>query len=318
MREPTLARWPKMIPAGRVVSHPSGHWDWLATFAEAAGVPVPAASDGVSIVPALSGRGEQRPGTVYIEYFQNGTTPKYADFAPSHRGRKRGQMQNIYLNGHMGVRYDVKSVDDDFEIYNLAKDPRETHDLGKSAELAGLQAAMKARVLQLRVPNDSAPRPYDNALVPPVAKAPAGAPGLTWSMFQGEWPWLPDFRTLTPVKRGATKTIDLAMGAGGQPFGVAFEGYFHAAQAGEYTFTLASDTGAMLFLHDIRAIGEPLKNAAGEFTGSVRLNAGWHPMRLYYRHAGGAKPRLELSCRQGGAGEYKLSAEVFRPVADKR
>ena len=153
--------------------------------------------------------------------------------------------------------------------------------------------------------------------MPPVTKAPDGAPGLTWSLFNGEWPWLPHFRTLTPVKRGATKTIDLAMAAGGQPFGVAFQGYFYAAQAGEYAFTLVSDTGAMLFLHDIRVIGEPRRDSGGQFTGSLRLDAGWHPVRLYYRHAGGAKPRLELTCQQGGAGEYKLSPDVFRPVPSK-
>ena len=119
------------------------------------------------------------------------------------------------------------------------------------------------------------------------------------------------------MNRGETKTLDLAMAADGQPFGVAFEGYFYAAQAGEYTFTLVNDTGAMLFLHDIRVIGEPLKNSAGRFTGNVLLNTGWHPLRLYYRHAGSAKPRLELTCRQGGMGEYKLSPEVFRPVTAK-
>ncbi len=195
MREPTLARWPAMIPAGRVVNHACGHWDWLATFAEAAGLPAPAASDGVSLMAALTGRGEQRPGTVYIEYFQPGATPDFADFSPTHRGRKRGQMQNIYLNGHMGVRYNVRSADDDFEIYDLAKDPQEAHDLGEESGYGALQAAMKARVLQLRVPNSSAPRPYDKAPVPPAAKAPGGTPGLTWSLFNGEWPWLPDFRS---------------------------------------------------------------------------------------------------------------------------
>jgi len=315
MREPALVCWPGVIPAGRVSDQASGQWDWLSTFATVAGVPAPAASDGVSLLPALTGKGEPQPGTVYLEYFQNGTTPKFNDFAPAHRGRKRGQMQNIFLNGYMGVRYNVKSADDDFEIYNLAKDPQEAHDLGKTPELAGLQAAMKARVLQVRVPNVTAPRPYDKAPAPPVAKAPGGSPGLTWSLFQGAWPWLPDFRTLTPARRGETKMIELGMAPADQPFGMAFEGYFQATQDGEYTFTLDSDTGASLFLHDIRVIGEPLKNAAGQFSGSVRLQAGWHPVRLYYRHAGSAKPRLELNCQLGGTGEYRLSAEVFRPLA---
>src|SRR5262249_1045246 len=53
-RVPTLVRWPKQIPAGREITRPSGQWDWLATFAELAGVPAPAASDGVSLVPTLT------------------------------------------------------------------------------------------------------------------------------------------------------------------------------------------------------------------------------------------------------------------------
>lgn len=317
MREPTLARWPGVIPAGRVDNHPSGQWDWLATFAAVAGVAAPAASDGVSLLPTLTGHGQQMPGTVYIEYFEKGRTPKFGDFVPAHRGRERQQMQAIYLNGYKGVRYNVKSADDDFEIYHLAEDEREAHNLASNPKFADLQTAMKSRVLQVRTLNASAPRPYDQTPVPPVPTEPADSPGLTWSLFQGEWPWLPDFRTLTPVASGKVKQIELSMAPGDQSFGVAFEGFFHARRDGEYTFTLDSDTGAMLFLHDIRVIDEPLKNSAGKFSGSVRLQAGWHPVRLYYRHGGVGKPRLELTCQQSGDGEYKIRPADFRQAVMK-
>ena len=127
-REPTLARWPQKIPAGRVDEHPSGQWDWLATFADVAGVPALAGSDGVSLVPSLTGRGEQKTGTLYVEYFQNGKTPSYPVFAPARRGKVRGQMQSIYLDGFKGIRYDVKSAEDNFAIFDLAKDPQEASD----------------------------------------------------------------------------------------------------------------------------------------------------------------------------------------------
>lgn len=318
MREPTLARWPRMIPAGRLDKNPSGQWDWLATFAAVAGVPAPAASDGVSLLPSLTGHGQQLPGTVYLEYFASGRTPGFQGFAPAHRGRERQQMQNIFLNGYMGVRYHVKSANDDFEIYNLAKDERETSNLAGDQKFAELQTAMKARVLQVRTPNTSAPRPYDTALVPPVIKEPSGSPGLSWSLFKGEWPWLPEFRALKSAKRGETKYVHLAMAPARKPFGVAFEGFFHATNDGKYTFTLDSDTGAMLFLHDIRVIDEPLKNPAGKFSGSVQLKAGWHPIRLYYRHTGTAKPHLELACEVEGSGEYDLQADKFRSAEIKR
>ena len=316
VREPTLARWPGVIPAGRSDDRPSGQWDWLSTFAEIAGVPAPAASDGVSLMPSLTGRGVQMPSTLYIEYFNNGRTPGYQDFSPAHQKRQRNQMQALFIDGYKGIRYNIESADDNFEIYNLNEDEQEAHNLAASPELAGLQVAMKARVLQLRKPDASAPRPYDDALVSPVKKVPGGSAGLTWSLFKGRWPWMPDFRTLTPVSQGKTQIPDLSMAPASQSFGVAFTGCFHAARSGQYTFTLDSDTGAMLFLHDIRVIDEPLKNPPGKISGSVRLQAGWHPLRLYYRHDGtGGQPHLELACQQNGTGEYELSSEVFWTAA---
>lgn len=293
VRMPTLVRWPGRIPAGRVVDQASGQWDWLATFANLAGLPPPAASDGVSLIPSLTGKGAQQPGTLYIEYFHDGRTPAYPEFATAHRDRKRGQMQVVYLDGYKGVRYDVKSAADDFEIYDLARDERETSNLAKDGDFAALQTAMKARVLQVRKPDPAAPRPYDRTPVPALATVPDGASAFTWSLFKGEWPWMPDFRTLTPAATGKAPAITLSMAPANQSFGVAFAGYFHAPRDGDYTFTLASDTGAMLFLHDIRVIDEPLHYAAEKFSGTVRLQAGWHPLRLYYRHAGDAKPHLE-------------------------
>ena len=184
--------------------------------------------------------------------------------------------------------------------------------MAKSPEQAELQAAIKARVLQLRTSAADATRPYDKALVPPAPHAPSGTRGLAWSLFEGKWPWMPDFRTLVAQSNGQTTQIDLSMAPSCQPFGIAFSTFFYAKKDGEYTFTLDSDTGAMLFLHDIRVINEPLKNPAGQFTGRVRLRAGWHPLRLYYRHAGTAVPSLKITCQYNSAGTYPLTTDVLR------
>ena len=312
-REPTLVRWPRGISAGRVISQPSGQWDWLATFADLAGLPAPAASDGVSLVPSLTGRGQQRTGTLYVEYFEHGKTPGFQDFSPAHRGRTRNQMQSVYLDGYKGIRYDVKSAADDFEIYDLAKDPQEARNLAGDPKSAALQVAMKARVLQVRKPDASAKRPYDDAFVPPVEKEPENKPGVTQSLFKGAWPWLPDFRTLTPDNKTVSETVALPAQAGDKPFGVAFEGCFRIPADGEYTFTVAADGGAMLFVHDIRVIDEP-RNPAGEIsTGSVRLKAGWHPMRLYYRHIAG-EPQLEFAVKNADGKPLKMDVSSLRQI----
>jgi len=312
-REPTLVRWPRNIPAGREVSQPSGQWDWLSTFADLAGMPAPAASDGVSLVPALTGRGQPRASTLYVEYFEPGTTPRFQEFAPAHRGRARKQMQTVYLDGYKGIRYDVKSAADDFDIYDLTNDPQEARNLAGDPKLSTLQTAMKARVLQVRKPNPSAKRPYDNAFVPPVANEPATKSGLTRSLFKGAWPWMPDFRTLRPDTMSASQTIALPTPAGDQPFGVAFAGFFQIPADGDYTFTLESDGSAMLFVHDIRVIEEP-KHPAGEIsTGGVRLKAGWHPLRLYYRHSSG-EPKLELAVKNADGQPLKMDVSNLRQI----
>jgi arylsulfatase A-like enzyme len=86
IRTPTLVRWPAGIPAGSTSNHPSQFHDWMNTFCELAGVPQPARSDGVSLVPALTGTGAQETGIVYSEYYEGGTTPTYSEFELAHRG----------------------------------------------------------------------------------------------------------------------------------------------------------------------------------------------------------------------------------------
>ncbi len=317
MREPTIVRWPRGIKAGNSSAEPSGHWDWLATFAELAGVAPPAASDGVSLMPILTGLGKRGPGLLYSEYFNNDRTPNYPEFEPAHRGRKRGQMQVVFDGGYKGIRYDVKSADQDFEIFDVVKDPKESANLASKPGFQEVQDRMKARVLQIRTPDASAPRPYDSALVPALSTAPTTPPGVAWSLFQGEWPWMPDFRTLNGGRSGVTESISLSMAQGDQPFGVEFGTYFNAPVDGDYTFTLQSDGGAMLFIHDIRLIDEPKTPVSGSLKGSVRLRSGWHPLRLLYRRISSA-PSLNLSVSGGSGGDIVLDQTNLRQMTGSK
>jgi len=297
LREPTLVRWPGHVPAGRVSHTPCGMWDWLATFAEVAGLPALAASDGVSLVPTLTGQGKQRPSNLYVEYFQRGKTPDYPQFDSTHRGRRRNQMQVVQLDGYTGLRYDIQSADDDFEIYDVEHDPGQARNLAggpartRAPEIANLAARMKARVLQVRRPNPSAPRPYDSTPLPAQSPGSLRKGQLRCDVYQGRWPWIPDFRTLKPANSQSVATIDLQHVASGNNVGAAFNGYFHAEQTGLYTFSVASDGGTELFLHDARVIDDDFKRdskpAGNTVSGTIRLAAGWHPLRLYYHHTEG-------------------------------
>lgn len=74
LRVPFIARWPGKIKAGTVSDEPAAFWDMLPTLADAAGAAAPSNIDGVSILPTLTGRGQQKPHNYfYWEYpYANG------------------------------------------------------------------------------------------------------------------------------------------------------------------------------------------------------------------------------------------------------
>jgi hypothetical protein len=310
VRVPTLARWPGHLPAGRVVTRPSALYDWLPTFADLAGLPAPARADGVSLLPELTGMGAQRDrGCIYIEYYAQHRTPSYKEFAPSHRGRVNKQMQVIRMGDYLGVRYDIQSQADDFEIYNAPADPEETNNL--VAQMPSLEQHMKDTVLQVRRPNNSAPRPYDNELVPAVTLASI-TPGVEWKAYEGDFPWVPDLETLQSVASGVAAHPDLIMRPRDNNIGMLFSGYLRIPKDGEYVFHLRTDTGALLRIHDATVIDADYGYTEGkEVSGGIKLQAGLHPFRLFYVHRTKDKPSLNFSWSGPGINEQPIPDSAF-------
>jgi arylsulfatase A len=60
IRVPMIARWPGRVPAGKTSGFATAFWDFLPTAADLAGTAAPKGIDGISILPALTGR-PQRP-----------------------------------------------------------------------------------------------------------------------------------------------------------------------------------------------------------------------------------------------------------------
>jgi arylsulfatase A-like enzyme len=333
VREPTLVCWPGHIPAGRVVTRPSISYDWLATFAEAAGMPAPARSDGVSLLPELTGQGVQQDrGYLYVEYYQDGWTPSYKDFAPAHRWSRRGQMQAIRIGDYMGVRYDIKSPTDPFQIFRVDEDthqatnlvaklPEQTARLGPlSSEnpdgdfFAKLEQQMQRQVLQARRPNVSAPRPYDLMPVPASRENVPTNGMVTYAVYEGNWPWVPEFSTMKPLKFGWSKGFDLDVRSRDEHFGILFAGYVHAPVEGNYTFFLNDDDGAILRIHDATVIDDDFNHLGWPgVSADIHLAAGWHSFRLYYRHGTG-KPELSLKYAGPGFSERPIPLDELAPA----
>ena len=315
IRVPTLAWWPGSIPARRIDEAPSQFHDWCATFADVAGAVAPARSDGVSLVPTLTGQDSQRPSQVYVEYLNNGATREYEDFDIGRRKRKRGQSQAIFLDGYKGVRVDIQGHADDFEIYDLRADPRERKNLaGTSTALAELQQRMKDRVLQIRRPNASAPRPYDDHPVPSVEIADV-IPGLRVDFFPGEFPYVPDMRGREP---GATRVVSglaetLAPETVSGPGAAQWHGWIRIDEPGEYTFRLRSGGGAFLRIHDAAIADGDFGVSPDQWvTGTVRLAEGYHPVRLTARVGGDDRNPPDLQWAQEDGPMVAIPDRVWR------
>jgi hypothetical protein len=312
LRTPAIARWPRHIPPGRVIETPSAMWDWLPTFAQAAGLPAPARADGISLLPALTGTGKPTPRDyLYWEYNVTGRTPDFAVFEAHHRNRLRGQMQAIRQGDLMAVRYNIKSAQDNFDIYQIADDPKEARNLAGNPNYAAAQIRFKQLALQARRSDPDAPRPYDRELMPASATASA-KPGIKWSYFEGRYPWVPDFPTQKSLSSGVAATIDEKVTSLKPDSGLLLTGFLHVPSDGEYTIELSTDTGAVLRLHNATLIDADFGYQTSTVkTATVRLQAGLHPIALNYRHGRLAPAALSLKWSGPGFTTRSLSAEAL-------
>lgn len=279
IRTSTIVRWPVAIPAGTVIDHPSASYDWLPTFADMAGLPAPVGVDGVSLLPSLTDGGKQAPSLIYSEYFHSSLVPEYADFDPAHRGMRREQMQFIRMGDYVGVRYDVQQADDDFQIFDIRKDPKQTID--EADGLPELQLQMKARVLQVRKPDTSAVRPYDNAPVPGILAGKL-TPGLTLYVENIHTPWIPQTLDTMGV-RHVTGLNDQPSALDQSDDVLLYKGYIRIPVEGTYIFTQDSETQSFLKIHQIQVIDNDFNPSVK--SGAVTLAAGLHPIKWYVKRS---------------------------------
>jgi hypothetical protein len=310
-RVPTIAWWPGHIPAGRIAFEPSQSQDWMATFAELAGVPSPARCDGVSLVPSLTRHGQQRPSTIYSEYFNDGKTPDYPQFAPERRGRTRDEMQTIRIGDYEGVRYEITSQSNNFEIYNMRTDFAERTNLASNPDFSKLQQQMKDTVLRLRRPDHGAKRPYDKELVPAEEPFKRNA-GVTWSVYERSFPWLPELTDFKATSTGTTNAPTISVRSRDNDVGILFTGYINVPEDGDYTFYLTADTSALLRIHEATVIDEDFDYPGmKETSGAIRLKAGAHPFRLYYARRDKGAPHLEFAWSGPGFNKEPLRDTAF-------
>lgn len=312
LRVPAIVSWPERLPKGTVNHSPVMMSDWLSTFCDAAGMEMPARSDGESLLPVLMGEKPEDKRPVYVEYVQNGKTPEFRHFLPNHAGRKRGQMQMIRLGDMVGIRYDIQSHQDDFEIYNVVTDPQQGNNLANESGYEELQDKMKNQVLRMRIRDTSAMRPYDQESVPALDMAKERLNrGLAVSWYTIESKWIPRTDPLEPIGQASIDHIEVPFDASGNL--VTFSGYIEIPEEGEYTFQMTSSEQVILRIHDALVVdGDFQAGSLDSAEGALILQAGLHPIRIYVKNDKNEFWDFDLKVKSpSGSGFMAISEELL-------
>jgi hypothetical protein len=279
-----------------------------------AGLPAPALADGVSLLPALEGRTFSRgPAPLYFEYFNNTRTPNFPGFEASRRGGARQEMQAVRVGSLMGLRYNVTSAGDPFQLYDVVADPKQTRNLASDPAYADWSARLQALALQSRRPDPTAVRPYDEAPVP-AGEITATQPGLTWQRFAGDPAWVPALpaRPADAAGHAAGFTPAAALAGATGPAVLAFNGYVRAPADGVYTFTFATDTGAVVRLHQAVLFDCDRGYRPSDVqTATIALKAGLHPVTVLSRHPSPAAARLAFTWSGPGFADRPLAGDAL-------
>lgn len=127
IRVPMIAWWPGKIKSGQTTGHPSAFWDISPTVRELSGAAPQTDTDGLSLVPTLLGKGEQKKHDYfYWEFFEGG----------GKRAVLQGPWKLIFYNTN-------KDANPRAELFNIEEDLGEKNNLvadhpGKVSELTKL------------------------------------------------------------------------------------------------------------------------------------------------------------------------------------
>jgi len=134
---PMVMRYPKGIKAGTVIEDMTQNLDFAPTFLDYAGVPIPEDFQGKSLKSLVENRSEGvLRDAIYYHYY---------DFPAFHMVKR-----------HYGVRTDRYKLmhfyddNDQWELYDLEKDPTEANNLYGDKQYAEVQSQLHARLKELQ------------------------------------------------------------------------------------------------------------------------------------------------------------------------
>jgi arylsulfatase A-like enzyme len=138
LRTPLLVRWPGVTRPGTINADLVSNLDFAPTFLEAAGVEVPKAVHGRSLMPVLKG---QTPTDWRKSFYYH-----YYEYPGPHAVRRH---YGVVTDRYKLVRFYEPDVDE-WELFDLKTDPRELTSVYARPEYADVRRQLEAELARLR------------------------------------------------------------------------------------------------------------------------------------------------------------------------
>ena len=116
----------------------------------------------------------------------------------------------------------------------------------------------------------------------PATTTKAGKPGVAYTYYEGIFKSTADVLKAKPVKEGTFRNFSIKEAAADDHFGYQFRSQINIPEKGVYKFHIYSDDGARLFIDGQEVIDNDGSHSAGEATGKVALEKGFHEICVIY------------------------------------
>jgi len=132
---------------------------------------------------------------------------------------------------------------------------------------------------------------------PPLALQP----GINYAYYTGDFTTLANAVWPKPASMGQLDSVTLIAGRASEHYAMVYSGFIRVEQEDVYTFTLSSDDGSRLYVHDIRVVDNDGVHGRTTASGSIALQPGFHPIRIeYFQGTGGEAFELAVQTNESG------------------
>jgi arylsulfatase A-like enzyme len=140
LKTPLLIQWPGVIKPGTVCDDMVSNLDFAETLIDAAGTGIPERMQGQSFLPLLKGKKQDNPRTAHYYHYYESPSEHYV---PRHYGVTTDHYKLIHFY------FDFENPIDDWELFDLRKDPHEMVDVYDDPQYRGVRDSLHTVLKEL-------------------------------------------------------------------------------------------------------------------------------------------------------------------------